>query len=115
MKTMHEIFDRSDADLIDAERTAFEADARPYGFDLTRHKCAAPEPWSEYSDDAAGHRWAGWLSASAYKSAEIERLRDCLERARQICGNAHDMVLRGADDSELFDMLEEGYGLTPNV
>lgn len=44
-------------------RDAFEADAGPYGFDLTRHDCAAPEPWAEYLDDATGHRWAGWLAA----------------------------------------------------
>lgn len=44
---------------------------------------------------------------------EIESLRECLARARQICSNAHDMVLRGADDDELLAILEEGYGLTP--
>lgn len=60
---MHDIFDGCDAALIDAARAAFEADAGPYGFDLKRNKCAAPEPWSEYSDADTGHRWAGWLAA----------------------------------------------------
>lgn len=62
---MHELFDGSDAELIEAARAAFEADAEPYGFDLTRHQCAAPEPWSEYTDAATGHRWGGWLAAIA--------------------------------------------------
>lgn len=63
--TMHELFDGSDAELIEAAREAFEADAEPYGFDLTRHQCAAPEPWAEYADAATGHRWGGWLAAIA--------------------------------------------------
>ena len=46
-------------------REAFEADAAAYGFDLTRFECAAPEPWSEYKDEATGHRWAGWQAARA--------------------------------------------------
>ena len=45
------------------ERESFEADAAQYDFDLTRHNCAAPEPWSEYASYATGHRWAGWLAA----------------------------------------------------
>lgn len=59
----------------------------------------------------------GEIPAIEYSLAadEIVALRECLERARQICSNAHDMVLRGADDSELCDMLEDGYGLTPNA
>lgn len=50
-------------DSRELERMKFEADAKPYGFDLTRHQCAAPEPWSEYADDATGQRWGGWLAA----------------------------------------------------
>lgn len=80
MGTMHELFDGSDADLIEAARAMFEADAEPYGFDLARHKCAAPEPWAEYADDATGHRWGGWLAATAAQSAELHRLRTALER-----------------------------------
>lgn len=45
------------------ERENFEDDAGQYGFDLARHHCAAPEPWSEYASEATGHRWAGWLAA----------------------------------------------------
>lgn len=45
------------------ERDAFETDAEQYGFDLTRCYCAVPEPWSEYENDATGHRWPGWLAA----------------------------------------------------
>lgn len=80
MKTMHDIFDGSEADLIEAERTAFEADAGPYDFDLKRVKSAAPEPWAEYDDYTTGHRWGGWLAASATKSQEVARLRAALER-----------------------------------
>lgn len=46
------------------ERDNFEDDAVQYGFDLERHECAAPEPWSEYASEATGHRWAGWLAAN---------------------------------------------------
>lgn len=80
MGTMHEIFDGSDPALIDAARAAFEADAAPYDFDLTRHQCAAPEPWSEYADEATGHRWGGWLAAMAAMSLEIAIMRAALER-----------------------------------
>ena len=48
---------------IEAERARFEADAEPYGFDLTRYKSFVPEPWAEYADPATGHRWGGWLAA----------------------------------------------------
>ena len=65
---MHEPFDGSATDLIEAERKLFEADAEPYGFDLTRHQCAAPEPWSEYADAATGNRWGGWLAARTMSS-----------------------------------------------
>ena len=52
----------------EAERGLFEADAEPYGFDLARRQCAAPEPWAEYESEATGHRWAGWLAARAMSS-----------------------------------------------
>ena len=48
------------------ERDGFEADAGPYGFDLTRQETVAPEPWAEYRDEASGHRWAGWLARAAW-------------------------------------------------
>jgi len=51
---------------MELRRENFEEDAAQYGFDLTRYKCAAPEPWSEYADPATGHRWAGWLAAADY-------------------------------------------------
>lgn len=63
MGRMYDAFDGSEPELIEAERQLFEADASVYGFDLTRHQCAAPEPWSEYADAATGHRWGGWLAA----------------------------------------------------
>ena len=46
------------------EREKFEADAGPYGFDLTRSNAGdiVPEPWAEYEDINTGHRWAGWLA-----------------------------------------------------
>jgi len=80
MGTMHEILDGSETDLVEAERKAFEADAGPYDFDLTRVQSAAPEPWSEYDDYATGHRWGGWLAAASAKSIEIDRLRAALEK-----------------------------------
>ena len=58
---------RTDAEQ---ERQAFERDAEPMGFDLTRHECAAPEPWSEYKDADTGHRWGGWLARAASMQAE---------------------------------------------
>lgn len=55
--------------LIEETRAAFEADAKQYGFDLTRYHCAAPEPWSQYANEATGHRWSGWLAAIAEMEA----------------------------------------------
>jgi hypothetical protein len=49
----------------EAERALFHADAEPMGFDLTRHQCAAPEPWSQYKDIDTGNRWGGWLARAA--------------------------------------------------
>ena len=66
---MHDLFDGSDADLIEEARAAFEADAKKYGFDLMRYRCAAPEPWSQYANEATGHRWGGWLAAIAAMGA----------------------------------------------
>ena len=43
-------------------REKFEALYGPMGFDLTRKKCEAPEPWSEYEDEKTGYAWAGWLA-----------------------------------------------------
>lgn len=62
-------------DIDKIERAAFEADAEPMGFDLTRQSIAVPEPWAQYVDPATGHRWAGWLAAT-----EIER-----ERCARVC------------------------------
>lgn len=62
------MFDGRERALIEAERKLFEADAEPYGFDLTRLQCAAPEPWSEYMSTETGHRWAGWLAARSMAS-----------------------------------------------
>lgn len=68
MGRMHDTFDGSKPELIEMERSLFEADAAPYGFDLSRHECAAPEPWSEYASAETGHRWAGWLAARSLPS-----------------------------------------------
>jgi hypothetical protein len=48
--------------VSDETRKAFEADAAPIGFDLTRQSIAVPEPWAEYANENTGHRWAGWLA-----------------------------------------------------
>jgi hypothetical protein len=71
MGRMYDAFDGSQPELIEAERKLFEADAAPYGFDLTRYECAAPEPWSEYHSPATGHRWGGWLAARSLSSNAI--------------------------------------------
>jgi hypothetical protein len=63
---MNSMVDERDRVLIKAARAGFEIDAELLGFDLTRHECAAPEPWSEYADEATGHRWAGWLAALSW-------------------------------------------------
>ncbi|MEW6314732.1 MAG: hypothetical protein AB1513_11965 [Pseudomonadota bacterium] len=91
MGTRHEIFDGSDATLIEAARSAFEADAGPYGFDLTRHQCAAPEPWSEYADPKTGHRWAGWLAAFAAQ----ERMAADAARYNFLRGRDLDTINKG--------------------
>lgn len=48
---------------IEEERRHFEADAAPYGFDLTRDNNTTGEPWCDYRDHDTGHRWAGWLAS----------------------------------------------------
>lgn len=55
-------YDSKDS-IREKERHNFESDAAQYDFDLTRMKCAAYEPWSEYESTETGHRWAGWLAA----------------------------------------------------
>lgn len=50
---------------IEEERRHFEADAAPYGFDLTRDNNTTGEPWCDYRDHDTGHRWAGWLASRA--------------------------------------------------
>ena len=62
-------------------RVAFEHDAEPMGFDLRRHECMAPEPWSEYRDINTGHRWGGYLAATHAATARESALvaeRDAL-------------------------------------
>lgn len=62
--------------MTDANRMAFEADAKALGFDVqpARHKNLSGEPWYEYRDLLTGHRWGGWLA----RDAEIERMRGLL-------------------------------------
>lgn len=44
-------------------REEFEANAKAYGFDITRQsRWTSSNPWSEYASDETGHRWAGWLA-----------------------------------------------------
>ncbi len=64
-----------------AARVAFERDAEPMGFDLRRHECMVPEPWSEYRDINTGHRWGGYLAATHAATARESALiaeRDAL-------------------------------------
>lgn len=58
------------------ERAAFEADAAPMGFDLTRQSIAVPEPWAEYGDEHTGHRWAGWLARASLAEGKAEPAPD---------------------------------------
>jgi hypothetical protein len=85
-------------------REAFEADAAPYGFDLTRQECAAPEPWSEYADEATGHRWAGWLAALAYAYDDAANV--CEERVMAL-DNAGKEYRREATASQCAEAIRK--------
>lgn len=82
MGRMYDAFDGSQPELIEAERKLFEADAEPYGFDFTRHTCAAPEPWGEYLDAETGHRWGGWLAARSCSGLATESVKRLIEIVR---------------------------------
>ena len=62
------------------ERVAFEADAAPMGFDLTRQSIAVSEPWTEYADENTGHRWAGWQARAALDEALLRQAMEALEQ-----------------------------------
>lgn len=68
-------------------RKAFEEDAEPYGFSITRRSCAAPEPWSEYEDGETGHRWGGFLAGVEYETdeeaAKCDAYSECAEAIRR--------------------------------
>lgn len=66
------------------ERAAFEMDAYALGFDVThaRHKNPSGEPWFEYRDLCAGHRYGGFISAWEQQQRETERARTALRTAR---------------------------------
>ena len=81
MSKFDQLFDGSNPDLIETARIAFEADAAQYDFNLTRRQCAAPEPWSEYANEATGHRWGGWLAAMASAHTKIAELEQSTEYA----------------------------------
>ncbi len=49
----------------ESERPAFEADAEPLGFDLTRIANPNVEPWDDYLEMETGMRWGGWLARAA--------------------------------------------------
>ena len=46
-------------------RAAFEADAGPLGFDLTRRESITGEPWTEYAEEVTGQRFGGFIAAAA--------------------------------------------------
>jgi hypothetical protein len=63
----------------------FEADAEPYGYDLTMGNAMeqfirGDVPYV-YHDNETNHRWLGWLAASEKYRAENERLRKALTAA----------------------------------
>lgn len=68
MARKYDAFDAGNPELIEAERKLFEADAAPYGFNLTRYDFKGVEPWSDYASDDTGHRWGGWLAARELSS-----------------------------------------------
>jgi hypothetical protein len=45
------------------QRKLFEADAEPYGFDITRGECICGNPRCDYLEENTGNRWAGWMAA----------------------------------------------------
>lgn len=53
--------------MTDTLREAFEAQAGPMGFDLTRQYIAVPEPWAEYVDEQTGYFWAGWQAGAQHE------------------------------------------------
>lgn len=84
------------------EREAFEKDAEPMGFDLTRFECAAPEPWSEYADSDTGHRWGGWLARSTL-SGQTAESGEAVARA-YVAGNDMVRELHWMPDQPSFDL-----------
>lgn len=106
-----------------AVRVAFEHDAEPMGFDLRRHECMVPEPWSEYRDINTGHRWGGYLAAThaatareyalvaerdALRAMASELLAACQVAFDQTCsvGRPKDwMQLRSAIDNAHLSIL----------
>ncbi len=70
---------RSQSMSNEAERAAFEADAGPMGFDLTRGvmDCQEVEPWTEYLHAATGDRWAGWLARALSPTARAPQPEIC--------------------------------------
>ncbi len=52
------------------EREEFETEAAQYGFNLDRQELPTVEPWDEYQDCAAGHRWGGWLARAEIAEAD---------------------------------------------
>lgn len=91
-----------------AARVAFERDAEPMGFDLRRHECMVPEPWSEYHDINTGHRWGGYLAAThaaaARESALIADYQRLMDKHNALHVNAQavrverDALLIAGDD-----------------
>ena len=74
---------------IEEERALFEADAKPYGFELTRWASVTDEPWTEYVDEFTGHRWAGWLAARDIVTLDC---RLCAKWSGKTCLNARACV-----------------------
>ena len=96
-------------------RVAFEHDAEPMGFDLRRHECMAPEPWSEYRDINTGHRWGGYLAATHAATARESALvaeRDALRAATKQFYNLTiadpDVLIRAFTESKREAIIEAG-------
>ena len=59
-----------------AEREAFEKDAEPYGYDLTKAKCGC----CTYCADETEHRFLGWQARGEYESERVLKLVEAIRK-----------------------------------
>jgi len=106
---------------MDAEREAFEVDAEPMGFDLTRSSAElqrlAPEPWIEYQNFETGHRWGGWLARAATSPQAAPVVVDAQEirKLRRAVACLNDMVSDRMINHHETAAIDELYGFLRRI